>query len=158
MWVLRRDFEPHHLRVTVEGDLFRVETIDRAAAFTADTQVLRSAVVLGPRSPPFREFKGLRYLTPNLALRDELPLRPNPSPETVVIMSTRGNQHWATRVGWFDFSTEGKAVRLEAVRLLKPGVGENDLGISFRDRTTGPRATGWGATSTSPRRRCGDAS
>lgn len=149
MWVLRRAFEPHHLRVTVEGDLFRVETVDRAAAFTADTQLLRSAVVLDPRRPPFRECKGLSYFPPNLALRYELPLTPNPSPETVVIVSTRGNQHWATRVGWFDFSADGTAVRLEAVRLLKPGVGENDLGISFHDRTTtGPRATGWSATST----------
>jgi len=32
-----RAFEPHHLRVTAEGDLFRVETVDRAAAFTAGT-------------------------------------------------------------------------------------------------------------------------
>ena len=52
-------------------------------------------------------------------------------------MSTRGNQRRETRGGWFDFSVEGKAVRLEAVRLLAPGVGENDLGIFFRDRTTG---------------------
>ena len=52
-------------------------------------------------------------------------------------MSTRGNQRQATRVGWFDFMVEGKPARLEAVRLLEPGVGENDLGIFFRDATTG---------------------
>jgi uncharacterized protein (DUF1684 family) len=52
-------------------------------------------------------------------------------------MSTRGNRRQATRVGWFDFAVEGKTARLEAVRLLEPGVGENDLGIFFRDATTG---------------------
>ena len=36
-----------------------------------------------------------------------------------------------------DFMAEGKPARLEAVRLLEPGVGENDLGIFFRDATTG---------------------
>jgi len=59
-------------------------------------------------------------------------------------MSTRGNQRLATRVGWFDFSVEGKAVGLEAGRLLEPGVGENDLGIFFRDRTTGTESYGPG--------------
>jgi uncharacterized protein len=155
-------FEPHHLRVTVEGERFRVEAVDPAARFTAgaarDTRsavVGPSAIMVGrlqlrlshqgypaiivfdPRSPHFAEFKGLKYFPPNLALRYELPLTANPKPETLVIMSTRGNQRQATRVGWFDFLIEGTAVRLEAVRLLEPGVGENDLGIFFRDKTTG---------------------
>ena len=94
-------------------------------------------IVFDPQSPRFREYKGLKYFPPNLALRYELPLTPNPKPETVMIMSTRGNRRQATRVGWFDFAVEGKPARLEAVRLLEPGVGENDLGIFFRDATTG---------------------
>jgi len=154
-------FQPHHLRITVEGEQFRVEAVDGAAHFTAGSQDVRSQVVkpsaitvgrfqlrlshqrypaiivFDPRSPHFASFKGLRYFPPNLALRYELSLTPNPSPETVVIMSTRGNQRRATRVGWFDFAVEGRPVRLEAVRLLEPGVGENDLGIFFRDLTTG---------------------
>jgi uncharacterized protein (DUF1684 family) len=154
-------FSGHHLRVTVEGDQFKVEAVDPAARFTADKQDTRSAVVkpsaigvgrfqlrlshqrypgiivFDPQSPRFKEYKGLKYFPPNLALRYELPLVPNPNPETVVIMSTRGNQRRATRVGWFEFLAEGKPARLEAVRLLEPGVGENDLGIFFRDATTG---------------------
>jgi len=151
----------HHLRVTVEGDRFRVDAVDPTARFKAGKDETRSAVVepsaiavgrftlrlshqrfpaiivFDPQSPRFKEYKGLKYFPPNLALRYELPLTPNPNPETVTIMSTRGNQRHATRVGWFDFAVEGKAVRLEAVRLLEPGVGENDLGIFFRDLTTG---------------------
>jgi uncharacterized protein len=151
----------HHLRVTVEGDRFRVDAVDPAARFTAGKEETRAAVVdpsaiavgrftlrlshqrfpaiivFDPKSARFKEYKGLAYFPPNLALRYELPLTPNPKPETVVIMSTRGNQRHATRVGWFDFTAEGKAVRLEAVRLLEPGVGESDLGIFFRDLTTG---------------------
>jgi uncharacterized protein (DUF1684 family) len=150
----------HHLRVTVEGDRFRVEAVDPPAKFTANAET-RSAlvepssimvgrftlrlshqrfpaiIVFDPQSPRFKEYKGLKYFPPNLAFRYELELTPNPKPETVVIMSTRGNQRHATRVGWFDFSVDGRPVRLEAVKLLEPGVGENDLGIFFRDSTTG---------------------
>ena len=154
-------FTAHHLRVSVEGDQFRVEAVDAAATFTSEKNETRAAVVkpsaigvgrfqlrlshqrypaiivFDPQSPRFKEYKGLKYFPPNLALRYELPLTPNPKPETVVIMSTRGNRRQATKVGWFDFSVEGKPARLEAVRLLEPGVGENDLGIFFRDATTG---------------------
>jgi uncharacterized protein (DUF1684 family) len=153
-------FQPHHLRVTVEGDRFKVEAVDPAAAFMAGKQESRSRVVdpsaisvgrfqlrlshqrypaiivFDPQSPHFAAYKGLKYFPPNLSLRYELPLTANPKPETVVIMSTRGNRREATRVGWFEFTVEGREVRLEAVRLLEPGVGESDLGIFFRDATT----------------------
>ena len=155
------DFSPHHLRVTVEGERFRVEAVDAGTHFTVEKQDTRSAVVapssvgvgrfvlrlshqgypaiivFDPDSPRFKEYKGLKYFPPNLALRYELPLTPNPHPETVVVLSTRGNQRRAVRVGWFDFVAGGVAVSLEALRLLEPGVGEDDLGIFFRDATTG---------------------
>jgi hypothetical protein len=57
-----------------------------------------------------------------------------------MIQSTRGNQRRAVRVGWFDFMVADTPCRLEVVRLLEPGVGENDLGIFFRDATTGKEA------------------
>ena len=159
------DFSQHHLRVTVEGERFRVEAVDAGAHFTVgenpekkDTRsavvapssvgvgrfVLRlshqgypAIIVFDPNSPRFKEYKGLKYFPPNLALRYELPLTPNAHPETVIVLSTRGNQRRAVRVGWFDFVTRGTAVRLEALRLLEPGVGDDDLGIFFRDATTG---------------------
>lgn len=94
-------------------------------------------IVFDPQSPRFTLYKGLKYFPPDLSYRYELALTPNPKPETTVIMSTRGNQRRADRVGWFDFVVGTTPVRLEALRLLEPGVGENDLGIFFRDATTG---------------------
>lgn len=154
-------FTAHHLRITVAGDEFRVDAVDPSAHFTSGGKELRTAtvkpsaisvgrfqlrlshqrypaiIVFDPKSPHFAEFKGLTYFAPDLAFRYELALTPNPKPETLTILSTRGNRRQATRVGWFDFAVQGTVVRLEAVRLLEPGVGENDLGIFFRDLTTG---------------------
>src|SRR5262245_20123774 len=94
-------------------------------------------IVFDPQSPRFKLYKGLKYFPPDLSYRYELALTPNPKPETTIIMSTRGNQRRADKVGWFDFVVGSTPVRLEAVRLLEPGVGENDLGIFFHDATTG---------------------
>ena len=162
------DVQPHHLRVTVQGDRFRVERVDAAATFAAEStggkfetvasgittvgpssikigqRLLRLShqgfpgiIVFDPKSPRFALYKGLEYFAPDLSYRYELPLTPNPKPETVVILSTRGNQRRATRVGWFEFMVGNQAARLEAVRLLEPGVGENDISVFFRDATSG---------------------
>jgi len=155
------DVSAHHLRVTVDGDRFRVEAVDPAARFKVNNEDKREAIVdpssiqvgrfllrlshqrfpgiivFDPKSPRFKEYKGLKYFPIDLSYRYELPLTPNPKPETTVILSTRGNQRNAQRVGWFEFMVGDTPYRLEAVRLLEPGVGENDLGIFFRDATTG---------------------
>jgi uncharacterized protein len=151
----------HHLRVTVQGDAFHVEALDRDARFALKDQQQRDAtigpsyihigrfelrlshqgypaiIVFDPKSPRFKEYKGLKYFPIDLASRFELPLTPNPRTETVVIMSTRGNQQTALRVGWFDFMVGDTPCRLEVDRLLEPGIGENDLSILYRDATTG---------------------
>jgi uncharacterized protein (DUF1684 family) len=157
----------HQIRVTLEGDRFHVVAVDPAAPFKipgkapntwqdardavldpSSIQIGRfllrlshqrfpAIIVFDPQSPRFKLYKGLQYFPPDLSYRYELPLTPNPKPETTVIMSTRGNQRRADRVGWFDFVVGATPVRLEVVRLLEPGVGENDLGIFFRDATTG---------------------
>jgi uncharacterized protein len=152
---------PQHLKVTVEGDKFRVQAVDAGAHFTVGTEDKREAVVdpssirigrfqlrlshqrypglivFDPRSPRFKDYKGLKYFPVDLAYRYELPLTPNPKAETTVILSTRGNQRNAQRVGWFDFVVGAVPVRLEALRLLEPGVGENDISVFFRDATSG---------------------
>lgn len=152
---------PHHLKVTVEGDKFRVQAVEAGAQFKVGTEEKREAIVgpssvgvgrfqlrlshqsypgiivFDPKSPRFKAYKGLKYFPADLAYRYELPLTPNPKPETMVILSTRGNQRNAQRVGWFDFVVGGTPVRLEAVRLLEPGVDENDIGVFFRDATSG---------------------
>jgi uncharacterized protein (DUF1684 family) len=158
----------HHLRVTVAGDSFHVEALDEDAAFMVRDQERRDAtvgpsavgvgrftlrlshqrfpaiIVFDPQSPRFKEYKGLKYFPVDLAYRYALALTPNPSPDTVIILSTRGNQRRALRVGWFDFKVKGKACRLEATRLLEPGNGENDIGIFFRDQTSGKDTYGLG--------------
>jgi uncharacterized protein (DUF1684 family) len=152
---------PHHLRVSVEGDEFRVQAVDPGARFKVGTEEKREAVVgpssvgvgrlqlrlshqrypgiivFDPKSPHFKAYKGLKYFPVDLAYRYELPLTPSPKPATMVILSTRGNQRNAQRVGWFDFVVGATPVRLEAVRLLEPGVDENDISVFFRDATSG---------------------
>ena len=158
----------HHLRVTVEGDTFRVMAVDPAAQFQVKAQDSRGAtvgpstiglgrlslrlshqgfpaiIVFDPQSPHLRDYKGLKYFPVDLAYRFELPLTPNPQPDTIIVMSTRGNQRRALRVGWCDFLVSGKPHRLEAVRLLEPGIGEHDLSVFFRDATSGKETYGLG--------------
>src|SRR5437867_256267 len=58
--------------------------------------------------------------------------------------ATRDNQRRAVRVGWFDFMVGKTPCRLEATRLLEPGVGESDFGVFFRDATSGKESYGLG--------------
>ncbi|HYM80829.1 MAG TPA: DUF1684 domain-containing protein [Candidatus Limnocylindria bacterium] len=161
------EIQPRHLRVTVVGDSFRVEAepgagfrvkdIERQAATVAPSAIgvgrymLRlshqrfpAIIVFDPKSPRYREYKGLEYFPVDFSYRYELPLTPNPAPDTIVILSTRGNTRRAVRVGWFDFAVGKTACRLEATRLLEPGVGERDFGLFFRDRTSSKETYGLG--------------
>src|SRR5207237_7268519 len=95
--------------------------------------------VFDPKSPRFKKYKGFKFFPIDLKYRYELPLTRVAKPETLVMMSTRGNQRLATRVGWFDFMVGDTPHRLEAMRLLEPGVGENDIQVFFRDATSGTK-------------------
>lgn len=153
---------PRHLQVTVVGDSFRVETLDRAARFQAAKDSTMTAatvppgpikvgrytlrlshqrfpaiIVFDPKSARFQEYKGMKFYPPDVAYRIVAPLTPNPDPDTTIILSTRGNRRRAVRVGWFDFKVKGSTARLEADRLLEPGVGEKDISLFFQDATTG---------------------
>ena len=140
--------KPRHLRVTVVGDSFRVETVDAGATFAVKDSSMTSAmlppgavrvgrfqlrlshqrfpgiIVFDPKSPRYSEYKGIPYFPPDLAYRIVAPLTPDPDPDTTVILSTRGNRRSAVRVGSFHFDVNGERCRLEATRLLEPGVGE----------------------------------
>jgi len=153
--------KPRHLRVTVVGDSFRVETLDPGAHFqvkdierTSATlppsgiklgrfslrlshQRFPAIIVFDPKSPRYNLYKGIRYFPADLSYRIVAALTPNPKPDTTIILSTRGNQRRAIRVGWFDFKVKGTPCRLEATRLLEPGVGEEDFSLFFTDATTG---------------------
>jgi uncharacterized protein len=151
----------HALSVTVEGDSFRVAALDPATGFRSRQKEYREAtlgpssielgrwtvrlshqrfpalIVFDPKSPRFAQFHGLAYFPVDLSYRFVAPLTPNPSPDTAIILSTRGNSRRALRVGWFDLRIAGRPCRLEANRLLEPGVDENSFSIFFRDATTG---------------------
>lgn len=151
----------HHLQVSAGENKFEIEALDGAARFKVGDRDEREAtlgpstigvgryqirlshqgfpalIVFDPQSPGFHAYKGLRYFPPNLSYRYLLRLTRKPRPDTVVILSTRGNRRLARRVGWFDFKVDKTPCRLEVTRLLEPGVGENDLGVFFRDVTTG---------------------
>lgn len=153
--------QAHHLRVAVVGDSFHVQAVDDSARFKVKDAVRREAtlgpsgigigrymlrlshqrypaiIVFDPASPRFKTYKGIDYYPVDFAWRFALRLTPNPHPDTTVIVSTRGSQRRAVRIGWFDFTAAGARCRLEANRLLEPGVGESDIGVFFRDRTTG---------------------
>ncbi len=155
------DIEPHHLRITVNGDVFHIEGIDPGARFKIKDELKREAtvdpspiqvgrftlrlshqrfpaiIVFDPQSPRFKEYKGLAYFPIDLSYRYELPLTRNPKPEKIIIMSTRGNRRSAERVGWVDFWVGDTACRLEVTRLLEPGSGESELEVFFRDATSG---------------------
>jgi uncharacterized protein (DUF1684 family) len=151
----------HHLRVTVVGDSFRVEAMDDTAHFRVRGEALRATtlapgfvrvgrysvrlshqrfpalIVFDPKSPRFADYHGLAWYPPALEYRFVAPLTPNPKADTTIIMSTRGNARRAVLAGWFDLAVNGKPVRLEAHRLLEPGVDEKSVSIFFRDATTG---------------------
>ncbi len=151
----------HHLRVIVEGDSFHVVSAEPGATFKVKVEERTEAtlppsqigvgrftlrlshqrfpaiIVFDPKNPGFARYKGLEWFPVDFKYRYELALTPNPAADTVIIQSTRGNERRAVRVGWFDFKVNGKACRLEANRLLEPGVDENSLSVFFRDATTG---------------------
>ncbi|HEU4724539.1 MAG TPA: DUF1684 domain-containing protein [Candidatus Eisenbacteria bacterium] len=160
--------KPRHLRVTVAGDSFRVEAIDPGANFKSKDVEMTAAtlppsgikvgryalrlshqrypaiIVFDPQSPRFKLYKGIKYFPPDLDYHIVASLTPNPNPDTTIILSTRGNQRRAVRVGWFDFKLKGKSCRLEATRLLEPGVGEKDFSLFFTDATTKKESYGVG--------------
>jgi uncharacterized protein len=155
------DIEPHHLKITLDGDRFRVESVDTNSGFKVNDETKREAtldpsniqigrynlrlshqrypaiIVFDPESPRMKEYKGIEYFPVDLSYRYELPLMRTLKPEKIVIVSTRGNRRSAERMGWFDFLVGKTACRLEATRLLEPGSGEDDLSVFFRDATSG---------------------
>lgn len=155
------DFLDHHVQVSVMGDSFHVRALDTGAFFTVKGERVRNAlvgpssigigrftlrlshqrypalIVFDPKSPRFAQYKGMKWFPVDLKHRYIAALKPNPAADTTLIMSTRGNARRAVRVGWFELKMGGRNVKLEAHRLLEPGVGENDMSLFFQDLTTG---------------------
>ena len=155
------DMPTHALGVTVAGDSFRVASLEPGTTFRWKHAEYSSAtlgpssielgrwtlrlshqrfpaiIVFDPRSPRRAQYKGREYFPNDFTYRFVAPLRLASHPDTVIIQSTRGNLRRALRVGWFDLRIAGRPCRLEAHRLLEPGVDESSVSVFFRDATTG---------------------
>ena len=155
------DIEPHHLRITVAGSQFKIEAVDAKAVFRVKDEIKREAtvdpsyiqvgrfslrlshqdypalIVFDPQSPRFKEYKGISYFPTDFAYRYEVRLHRYATPEQTIIMSTRGNERKAARVGWIEFIVGDTPCRLEATHLIEPGSAEGTVDIFFRDATTG---------------------
>jgi hypothetical protein len=94
-------------------------------------------LVLDPQSPRLASGPPPRWFAPDPAFRVAARLARDPAPREEVVLSTRGNKRRALRVGALAFDLLGERLRLAALRLLEPGIGEAELSIFFRDRTSG---------------------
>ena len=162
---------PQHVRVRVDGANFRVEALDPGATFVAyaaggrDTtaatlppswigvgryrvrlsyQNSPALIAVDPDVSKRAAWKGNAWWPIDPKARYVAALERDAAPDTLRIESTNGPPRPSVRVGWFTLDVGGKAQRLAAVRLLEPGVGEDDLSIFFRDRTSGRGSYGMG--------------
>src|SRR5262249_39666230 len=101
----------HHVRISTRRDGFLVQAVDASAQFEVKGKKTREAslgpsaihvgryqirlshqgfpalIVFDPQSTRFKEYKGLKYFPIDLRYRYELPLVPNPKPDTLVVLS-----------------------------------------------------------------------
>lgn len=154
------DVKPRHAELTVAGDEFRIQALDEHASFTMNHTEVRQAVV-GPSTlqvgrytlrlshqgfPAVVVFDPLRlngsqslepsWWPPEASLRVPATLVQTDAPEEIVIQSTRGHRRRGLKLGFFHFDVRGVSQRLEATRLLEPGVEDTAVSVLFRDETT----------------------
>ncbi len=153
--------KPHHARVAIEGQGFRVETLDDGALVKAGEEETRAAtlppswiglgryrvrlsyqnvpavIVFDPIAPALKTARAPTWFPVDPRYRFVIPLVPETKSDTVFIESTHGQPRPALRVGRFEFTLDDRKYRLAAYRLLEPGVTPEDLGLFFRDRTSG---------------------
>ncbi len=96
-----------------------------------------NARVFDPESPARKAFTGLRWFPPNLALQVKARFVANPAPTSVTITTSRGLQREYFRVGAFEFTVDGQALRLTALATVAAPKKGDELFVAFRDATTG---------------------
>lgn len=96
-----------------------------------------NARVFDPESPARKAFTGLKWFPPNLAWQTKARFVANPAPTPVTITTSRGLQREYFRVGAFQFTVDGKALRLTALATGAAPKQGDELFVAFRDATTG---------------------
>jgi uncharacterized protein (DUF1684 family) len=148
--VVLEDLPPHAATVRALADGFELQREGRAERLGPSAKVqlgrytLRfshqnfpAVVVLDPRSPALVSGPFPIWFDPDPAFRVEARLVADAQPREEVVLSTRGNRRRALRLGTLVFELQGQALRLVALRLLEPGVGEAAVSVHFRDATSG---------------------
>lgn len=157
-----------HLRVTVVGDSFRVEALSPGASVRAGEREVRAGmfppstvqmdrfrlrlshqrypalILFDANGPHVKDPVAQHWYDYDPRYRFEAALIPDASPDTVIIHSTRGNERRALRMGWFDLQLPTGRARLEAHRLLEPGMDEAGVSLYFRDATSDKETYGVG--------------
>ncbi|HUJ25451.1 MAG TPA: DUF1684 domain-containing protein [Myxococcales bacterium] len=159
---------PHAAIVRVAGDHFEIDRDGRTeklppggARVELGRYTLRlshqnfpALLVLDPHSPRLSQGPFPAWFDADPAARVEARLVQDLPPREEIVLSTRGNKRHALRLGQLEFTLQGKALRLTALRLLEPGaggagsagdgrsakarsIGEAEVSVFFRDQTTG---------------------
>ncbi len=85
-------------------------------------------------------FQGLKYFDPDPALRFEVKLQRYATPEAVVLATSKGTRQLFNRVGYFDLTMDGMAVRIQAYQSAERD--DPNLFLPFRDATSGQESYG----------------
>jgi len=86
------------------------------------------------------EFAGLKYFDPDPEFRFETELRRSPVPGSVIMTTSKGTRQLFNRIGEFELSIEGKAVRLGAYQSAERE--DPSIFVPFRDATSGGESYG----------------
>lgn len=112
----------------------------RVGRFLVETIVqgsLGNARVFDPDAPARKAFSGLKWFPPNLALQVKARFVPNAAATAVTITTSRGLQKDYYRVGVFEFTVEGRPLKLTALATGAVPAAGDELFVAFRDATTG---------------------
>jgi uncharacterized protein (DUF1684 family) len=78
--------------------------------------------------------KGLHYFDPDPSLRFETNLQRHPSPESVIMATSKGTRQLFNKVGYFEVTIDGQSVRLQAYQSAERD--DPSVFIPFRDGTS----------------------
>ncbi len=97
-------------------------------------------------SPILREernaFNGLKYYPVDGRYRFRLLLQRYAAPETVALTASDGTEKEYLRLGFLEFSVDGRTHRLQVYKSRNPAGTDESLFIPFRDKTSGTETYG----------------